>query len=186
MVPSTEMDLINSYAIVAYVAGPIARFADRLRGDLVPGTGHHAHITVLPPRPLTCDPAEAAEFARQRLSPFEPFEVSGGDVEVFSSTQVIYLSLTSGKCELTQMHDVLNTEFLHHDEEFKYIPHITLGQKLIDNSFDRCLTMARKRWEEFGAHPPLRIETLTVVQQRIDGNWKDLAELELGRVAAVG
>jgi 2'-5' RNA ligase len=180
------MDFINSYAIVAYVAGPIARFADRLRNDLVPGTGHHAHITVLPPRPLCSTIMEAAEFAARLVSQFEPFEVRIGEVRVFALTEVIYLEIEQGTVELVTLHDLLNTGPFAQQEQFDYVPHLTLGQQLTVESFQPCLERARRRWADFAPAPPFRLETLTFVQQRADGSWHDLAELALGRVPAVG
>jgi len=180
------MDFINSYAIVAYVAGPIARFTDRLRGDLVPGTGHHSHITVLRPRPLDGALPEASDFAARLVAQFEPFEVSIGEVQVFESTSVIYLALNEGIADLTAMHDVLNTGPLGQPEPFDYVPHVTLGQNLPPEVFGQCVDLARRRWTEFGPAPLLRIDTLTFVQQRVDGSWHDLAELGLGQVPAVG
>lgn len=180
------MESLNSYAIVAYVGGRIARFVDRLRGELSPGCPHHAHITVLPPRPLESPASEAAEFARPLVAQFEPFEVRLGDVMEFRNTQVIYISLTSGVVELSAMHDVLNTGVLEQAEAYNYIPHITLGCELPPGSFDPSLRASRDRWHEFGAPPPVRIETLTLVQQRADRTWINLAEFGLGRVPAVG
>jgi 2'-5' RNA ligase len=180
------MDFINSYAIVAYVAGPIARFADRLRNDLVPGTGHHAHITVLPPRPLFWTIPDATEFAARLVAQFEPFEVGIGEVQVFEDTEVIYLSIEQGTAELVTMHDVLNTGPFGQQEQFDYVPHLTLGQQLAPGTMGPSVELARHRWAEFGPPPPFRIETLTLVQQRADGSWHDLAELALGRVPAVG
>jgi len=180
------MDFVNLHAVVAYVAGPIARFVDRLRDDLVPGTGHHAHISILPPRPLACSIEAATEFATRLVAQFEPFEVQIAEVRVFDSTQVIYLSVTKGSAELSSMHGVLNTGLLACQEPFEYVPHVTLGQQLRPDTFQQCLELARRRWAEFGPPPPLRIDTLTLVQQRADGAWHDLAELALGRVPAVG
>ena len=178
------MDLVNSYAIVVYVAGPIARFADRLREDLVPGTGHHSHVSILPPRPLACTPAEAIEFARHLVNQFEPFEVRMGAIQVFESTQVIYLGILNGALELAAMHDVLNTGALAYEEPYRYTPHVTLGQQLQPERFAELLELARRRWQAFGEPPWLRVESLTFVQQRGDGKWTDLAELSLGRVPA--
>ena len=180
------MDLINPYAIVAYVAGPIARFADRLRGDLDADAGNHAHITILPPRPLPCPDSEAIQFARPLVSRFKPFEVEIGGVEAFQPTQVIHLSLTRGRHELIAMHNLLNTGCLFQSETYQYTPHITLGHQLPDGAFDRCLETSRRRWQEFGDTVPLRIDTLTFVRQRTELSWEDLAELALGRVPAVG
>ena len=180
------MDGINSYAIVAYVAGPIARFAERLRQDHYPGCAYRAHITILPPRPLRCADSEAIEFARQQVSKFEPFEVKIGPVDTFSDTEVIYLSVTAGDVELGAMHDVLNTGLLEQEEEHPYAPHLTLAQEFPPDSGDQVLEICHRRWQEFGAAVPFRIEAVTFVQQRADGNWADLAELGLGRVSALG
>ena len=180
------MDLTNSYAIVAYVAGPIAGFVDRLRRDLEPGCQHLAHITFLPPRPLLRGtPAEAIEFARPLVAQFEPFQVRMGSVEAFCDSQVIYLSIAAGACELTAMHDVLNTGILEQPEVFHYVPHLTLCQQLPVLPWDQVLEDYRRRWRECGVSSPLRIEAVTFVQQRADGVWVDLAELGLGRVPAV-
>lgn len=180
------MESLNSYAIVAYVSGPVARFVDRLRGELSPGCPHHAHITILPPRPLSCPAADAAEFARQLVAHFEPFEVRLGEILEFRNTQVIYISLVSGICEIIAMHDVLNTGVLGQSEVHEYVPHITVGRELASESFDDSLVLSRRRWDEFGPPPPLRIETVTFVQEQGVGTWRDLAELALGRVPAVG
>lgn len=178
------MDLLNSCAIVAYVAGPIARFADRLRSDLLPGCPHETHITILPPRPLSCPSAEAVEFARQQVGKFEPFWVQVGSVAVFEDTRVVYLSLTSGVVELDSMHDVLNTGPFANDEEFPYSPHITLGKLLPPELFHQLQDQARSRWRQVIEPAPLRIDTVTVVQQRVDETWHNLADLGLGHVAA--
>lgn len=180
------MDSVNSFAIVAYVAGPIARFTDRLRQELAPGCPHHAHITVLPPRPLYCTVSQATEFARQLVSQFDPFDVRIGGVELFPGTEAIYLSVVDGACELTAMHDVLNTGFFEREDVHAYVPHITLGQDLRPESVHEFLKLSRQRWGEFGAALPIGIEAVTFVQQNADGSWKDLSELGLGRVPAVG
>ena len=180
------MDLVNSYSIVAYLSGPVARFADVVRRELVPGCPHHAHMTVLPPRPLHGHLSEAIEFARQLVAQFEPFDVRLGNVEQFPDTQVIYISLDSGVPELTAMYDVLNTGSLEQEEAHEFVPHITLGRELPPGTFERSLELSRHRWEEFGPPPPLHIESLTFVQQRADESWIDLAELVLGSVPAVG
>ncbi|MBI3666457.1 MAG: 2'-5' RNA ligase family protein [Acidobacteria bacterium] len=181
------MNLTDSYAIVAYVAGPIADWVDRLRKDSEPGCPHHAHITILPPRPLVrAAPSAAIEFARPLVSQFEPFQVRFGSVEAFYDSRVIYLSISAGACELLTMHDVLNTGLLEQTEVFDYVPHLTLCQQLPQEPWDRLLEPYLRRWQELDASPPIRIDAVTFVQQRADGRWIDLAELGLGRVPAVG
>jgi len=180
------MDCINSYAVVAYLAGPIARFVDRLRSELDSGGAHHAHITILSPREMSSSVAEAIEFARQQVAKFEPFQVQVGEVEAFRDTNVIYLAMSGGACELTALHDVLNTGLLEQQEAYDYVPHITLGQQFVAGSLEGLLEESRRRWTDFGPPPPLPVERVTFVQQRADSSWEDVAELGLGRLTTVG
>src|SRR5712692_8266167 len=180
------MDLLNSYAIVAYLGGPVARFAENLRREMAPSCSDQAHITILPPRPLYCTIPEGIEFARQLVAQFDPFDVRPGSIQKFVNTEVVYIPLVSGVCELAAMHDVLNTGFFEQEELYPYVPHITLGRELPNGSFDNCVELSVDRWQQFGPPPALRIEALTFVQQRADGSWADLGELALGRVPAVG
>ncbi len=50
----------NQFALVSYIPDPLGNFLDRLRLDLVPGCSPHAHVTVLPPRPICADERQAA------------------------------------------------------------------------------------------------------------------------------
>src|SRR5215472_12727665 len=53
------------YALVIYIPDPLGKFLDELRRELVPGCNPHAHVSVLPPRPLAVDWEEASQFARE-------------------------------------------------------------------------------------------------------------------------
>jgi len=61
------MPTLNSYALVAYLQGPLADFVDNLRRVFTPGCTHRAHITLLPPRPLTDGVEEAMDAANGEL-----------------------------------------------------------------------------------------------------------------------
>src|ERR1039458_6592237 len=52
------------YALVIYLSDPLGGFLDDLRLEMVPGCNPHAHISVLPPRPL---PGRTAPAARTLL-----------------------------------------------------------------------------------------------------------------------
>jgi 2'-5' RNA ligase len=174
------MELINSFAVVAYVNDPIARFVNSLRRELTPGCCHRAHVTVLPPRPLAIPTEEAIEGARRILDKFEPFRLTVGDVTAFESTHVVKLSVQSGLNELHTLHDILNTGSLEREEEYRYIPHITLSHDVTDEDCVKHLAIARERWAEFSPRT-VWIDNLTFVQQNSAGEWIDLAELTLGR-----
>lgn len=174
------MELINSFAVVAYMGEPIARFVDSLRRELTPGCCHRAHITILPPRPLEISVGEAEDKARRILSRFDPFQLTLGAVTVFETTHVVKLSLTSGLNELRTLHDILNTGPFEHHENYTYVPHITLCHDVSGDECGKHFSIACKRWAEF-APPPVWVDTLTLVQQNSEDNWIDLADLALGK-----
>ena len=173
------MELINSFAVVAYVCDPVAKFVDSLRRELTPGCCHRAHVTVLPPRPLWIPTDDGIEKARSILASFEPFELAVDGVTTFESTHVVKLSLKKGLSELYTLHDILNTGPFERSEEYNYVPHITLCHDLSDKECESHYEVARKRFAEF-APPSIWIDTLTFVQQKSNGNWADLADLALG------
>jgi 2'-5' RNA ligase len=178
------MELLNSFAVVAYMEDPIASFVDELRRELTPGCPHRAHITVLPPRPLWIPTDKAIEKAGQILSTFEPFELTLGAVTAFESTHVVKVSLQTGLNEFRTLHDILNTGPFEQAEEYTYVPHITLSQDVTCDDCELHLALARERWARF-APPPVWVDTLTFVQQASNGDWADLAELALDRAQPV-
>jgi len=178
------MELLNSFAVVAYLGDPIARFVDSLRKELTPGCPHRAHITVLPPRPLWIPTDQAVEKARSILSRFEPFQITLGAVTMFESTHVVKLSVQTGHSELRTLHDILNTGPFDQAEEYKYVPHVTLCHDVTGNECTQHFELARERWSSFGP-PPVWVDNLTFVQQNSEANWTDLAELALGRPESV-
>src|SRR5437588_9041381 len=97
-------DQVNAFALVTYLPDPLGKFLDDLRRELVPGCIPHAHVTILPPRPLSGTPEAAIETLRTRLADFSPFEVELGEIVVFPVSDVVYLSLKRGRKELLQMH----------------------------------------------------------------------------------
>src|SRR5260221_6910310 len=89
-------DLVNSFALVAYLPDPLRKFLDDLRRELVPGCVPNAHLTILPPRPLAGTPESAIETIHTHISEFSPFEIETGEVLVFPVSDVVYLSIRQG------------------------------------------------------------------------------------------
>ena len=58
---------LNIFALVIYIPDPLGGFLDDLRRELTPGCNPHAHISVLPPRPLNVDWRVASGDARAVL-----------------------------------------------------------------------------------------------------------------------
>ncbi len=177
---STER--INSFALVAYIPGDLARFLDDLRRELVPDYLPRAHVTILPPRPIDAGIGEAWEHIYGHLRDYPAFDVATGGVEVFLNTGVVYTALASGRREFREMHDALNEGPLHFIEPHSYHPHITLAQGLEQEEVQPVFEDAQARWAAYRGPRRFEVETVTFVQNTIDNRWVDLAEVRLGPV----
>src|SRR4029077_6799197 len=101
-------DRVNSFALVTYIPDPLAGFLDRLRQELVPNCFLRAHVTILPPRPISTSPEDAWEAIRRVAPEFSPFEVELSGVDLFPVSDVIHIKLSAGSEELRRMHAALN------------------------------------------------------------------------------
>lgn len=176
-------DRINSFALVSYIPEPLAGFLDRLRQELVPNCFLRAHVTLLPPRPLT-EPGKAWNEIKRLIPHFAPFEVRMADIEVFPVSDVIYVNLGTGADELRCIHDALAIGALHFHEQFEYHPHVTLAQELKPDELDELLGVARARWAEFSAGKSFRVEKTVFVQNTRRNEWFDLGECVLGQASS--
>src|ERR1700738_4010261 len=87
---------LNVFALVVYIPDPLGAFLDDLRRELVPLYKPHAHVSVLPPRPLSVDWQEASRQARAVTESWEPFEVELTRVDMFPVSEVIYIEVGRG------------------------------------------------------------------------------------------
>ncbi len=170
------------FALVIYIPGPLGRFLDDLRKELIIGCRPRAHVTVLPPRPLTVDKNVAIAELRQGSYVFAPFDLTLGEIEVFPETDVIYLSLAKGGTEMRGMYKALNNGGLSFKEPFAYHPHVTLAQGLAPTQVKPLFEAASKRWAEFPHSHNFRGEKFTFVKSTDCVNWADLAEFSLDGV----
>src|ERR1700683_782267 len=90
-------DRINSFALVTYIPEPLAGFLDRLRQEVVPNCFLRAHVTILPPRPISSSPEAAWEAVRAMAPLFAPFDVEMTHLEVFPVSDVIHISIGGGR-----------------------------------------------------------------------------------------
>jgi 2'-5' RNA ligase len=180
-VPAEER--LNVFALVIYLPEPLGRFLDDLRCELVPNDKPHAHVSVLPPRPLAVDVSVASEQVRALTESWSPFEIELTSIEVFPVTNVIYLELGAGAAELRKLHGAMNTGALAFDEPFVYHPHVTLAQELMSADVAAAHATARRRWENYPGKRSFRAERAVFVQNSLHNVWLDLAEFGLGTVA---
>src|SRR5271157_3877049 len=124
-VPAEER--LNVFALVIYIPDPLGRFLDDLRRELAPHSNPHAHVSVLPPRPLAVEWQAAAEQARALTEGWARFQIELSGLQIFPVTNVIYLEIGAGGADLRRMHAAMNTGVMEFQEPFPYHPHITLA-----------------------------------------------------------
>ena len=174
-------DRVNSFALVTYIPDPLAGFLDRLRQELVPNCFLRAHVTILPPRPISSSPEEAWHVVQALVPSFPPFEIEMTNVEVFPLSDVIYINMSAGRDELRQMHEAMNVDGLHCRECFEYEPHVTLAQDLQPDEVDELTRVARIRWAEVSFPKKFPVDKVLFVQNTRRNQWIDLGESALGR-----
>ena len=171
---------LNVFALVTYVPGPLGQFLDDLRRKLVPGCNPHAHVSVLPPRPLAVDWSVASDQVSRILSGWNPFEIELTRVDIFPVTEVIYLEVGCGAAELRQVHQAMNAGPLEFEEPFSYHPHITLAQELPRDKVADTSELARRLWDEYTGPRRFSADHAAFVQNSLDNYWIDLKSYSLG------
>jgi hypothetical protein len=180
-----NVDRINSYALVSYIPGRLGDFITELRQDLVKTCVARSHVSILPPRPLSVDPDIVADQIRTSLLPFSPFELDMPRIGVFEQTSVIFCEVGTGRDELIELHEAMNTGGLAYDEPFEYHPHVTLAQGFNPENLLEMYEMAVRRWKESAPPSHVLIETVTFVQNTANNVWIDLDECELRGLATL-
>ncbi len=175
----------NQYALVSYIPDPLGDFLDRLRLELVPGCSPHAHVTILPPRPICASQEDAASGIMAEAADFPGFEVVLGDVEVFAQSKVIYIGLAEGEPELRAMYKMLNRGAVVYNEPFPYHPHVTLAQNFPLEDVDRLYELAHRRWEEYRYTRQFTVDALDFVKNLYGNRWADLTNVHLKKPTLV-
>jgi 2'-5' RNA ligase len=173
---------LNICALVIYIPGPLGSFLDDLRRELVPHYNPHAHVSVLPPRPLAFDWRVASDQVRSFTEGWAPFDIELAGLQVFPVTDVIYLEVGAGGAELRRMHAAMNSGSLEFDEPFPYHPHVTLAQEVPVEGVAAMHDLACRRWTEYQGSRTFRAERAVFVQSTTTDCWVDLAEYSLGAV----
>lgn len=174
-------DRLNVFALVIYVPPPLGTFLDDLRRELVPHYNPHAHVSVLPPRPLAVDWQVASGHVRETANRWDPFEVELTTVGIFPVTNVIYVEVGAGTEELRHMHSTTNTDSLAFEEPFVYHPHITLAQEIPHPDVPRIQELAVRRWSEYSGPRKFLADHAVLVQNTLSGCWLDLAGYSFGK-----
>src|SRR5437016_3371357 len=139
------------YALVAYVRNPVGEFVEHLRRELHPELPHlPAHLTVLPPRCLQGGELLALAMLEEVCSQVNPFEITLGDVETFVPvTPTVFIRVAHAAYRMRELHDLLNVNGLACNEEWPYMPHLTIVKMGAEDQAQNAYRVARTRWAEF-------------------------------------
>ena len=170
------------YALVAYVRNPVGEFVEALRKELHPELPHlAAHVTLLPPRYLRGTENEALQTLEEVCKEVEPFEVSLGEVETFIPvTPTVFIRVAHAAYRMRELHDRLNVNALACEEEWPYMPHLTIVKMGAEDQAQHAYRMARTRWADFDEGRCVEIRDLSFVREEAQNNWADLAGIRLG------
>jgi 2'-5' RNA ligase len=171
------------YALVAYINSPAGEFVENLRRELHPDLPLlAAHLTILPPRPLHGTETSALQILERICGEQEPFEVSLGSVQTFIPvTPTVYIRVEAGAPRMCELHRKLNTEVLGFEEEWPYIPHLTIVKMSAEQPAKVAFEIARDRWVHYTETRRILLERLTFVREESQNCWVDLAPVPLGR-----
>jgi 2'-5' RNA ligase len=183
--PGVELTL-GQFALVSYIPDPLARFLDELRLELTPACSPHAHVTILPPRPIQRDLKDIVHQLVEGTRGAAPFWIETGQIEVFDLSNVVYLGIARGANELKDLYRALNQGFLHHKENFPYHPHITLAQNLSENEARLMAATAQAKWTAYQGPRGFLVSSLSFVQHVAPSVWADVAAVPLGVEVSVG
>ena len=170
------------YALVAYVHNQVGEFVEKLRKELHPELPHlAAHVTLLPPRCLQGSESAAAETLEQCCKQAEPFEVSLGEVETFIPvTLTVFIRVAHGAYRMRELHDLLNNDSLRAEEEWPYMPHMTIAKMDDIEKAQEAFRIAQERWAQYQGSRRVLIDQLTFVREARQDTWEDLAPVPLG------
>jgi 2'-5' RNA ligase len=171
------------YSLVAYVKSPVGHFVESLRRELHPAQPHlAAHVTVLPPRILQGSEFAATELLEDVCSKVDPFEIVLGDIETFCpATPTVFVRIARAGYRLRELHDRLNSGALLSNEEFPYMPHLTIAKFNDEKQAQNAHRMAREYWAAFEGLRRIEIKELTFVREEKENRWVDLSPVPLGR-----
>lgn len=170
------------YALVAYVKSPVGEFVENLRRELHPDLPQiPAHLTILPPRTLRGSESSALQVLERICGEEEPFQVTLGAVETFIPvTPTVFIRIEAAASRMSELHSKLNTEVLEFQEEWPYIPHLTIVKMSAEQPAQTAFEIARQRWESYHGNRRILLERLTFVREESPNCWVDLAPVLLG------
>jgi 2'-5' RNA ligase len=179
------------YALVAYVCHQVGDFVECVRKELHPELPlMAAHLTILPPRCLSGiesatsqdNEAQALDSIAEMCRTVAPFEILLGEVETFVPvTPTVYIRVAHEAPRMHELHDRLNQGILRSEEQWPYMPHLTIVKMASESQAINAFEVARRRWTEYGGTRRILVE-----REGENNTWVNLAPIPLGRTLVSG
>jgi 2'-5' RNA ligase len=176
---------VSQFALVSYVPAPLSDFLDHLRIRLTPQANPHAHVTILPPRPVYADIEELKKNLVPALREVNPFSIKLGSIKVFPASNVIYLSIEQGESHLRELNRALDRGDLRFETAFSYHPHITLAQGIPPPDVEPLRAMAAEEWDAWRGDRIFLVDSLWLVQNVMPDVWLECGLFPLALEAPV-
>ena len=180
-----EARTVSQFALVSYVPAPLSQFLDDLRIRLTPEAKPHAHVTVLPPRPVYSDLEELKKCLVPVLRDVNPIQIELGPIKVFPVSNVVYVSIAEGEPELRALNRALDQGALRFKTAFSYHPHITLAQDIAPQEAENLRRIAQEQWESYQGERGFLIDSLWLVQNVVPDVWLECGLFPLSLEAPV-
>jgi 2'-5' RNA ligase len=136
------------------------------------------HLTLKNAFEATEEDAKAvADKLRQIASNSRPFTLTASKISSFYPVNnVIYFKIDPSK-ELTDLHAEINKEYSEQNQEYAFVPHITIGQKLSNDEHSDVfgsLRMTKINFEEV-------VDRFHLLYQLENGSWTVYETFRLGK-----
>ncbi len=141
-----------------------------------------AYLTLLPPRCLQGSEGVALDELRETCLNVEPYEVLLGGVETFVPvTPTLFIRVAGGAERMIDLHNRMNRSALATEEQWPYMPHLTIAKMNTEDQARKAASIAHERWEQFTGSRRVLLAEFTFVRELEPNYWRDVASIPLGR-----
>ena len=167
---------MTQYAVVCYLNGGPAKFAESLRAQLAPQQSHlRAHITLLPPRLIPAGETLAAQALHAAGSGLGRLRISFDEVQSFLPLHpTVYLRVHHGARHLRSIYETLNAGYLAAADPWPYVPHLTIATLSDALQTRSALAQAVTQWQKYAGERELTLNQMTLVREDTPEHWIDL------------
>jgi 2'-5' RNA ligase len=125
----------------------------------------------------------ASRQAQAVLASFQPFAVQLSEVKVFPETNILYLEISTGNDAFHALHNALNTGLLAHDENFDFLPHLTISGPIPLHDMPKVQQKAKASWQRHKKEKIFEVTEVVALWQSLytsPDDWNRIWSQKLG------